>query len=102
MIDKLQISGLLRALAPASGHLPEKVAGAAAEEDFASVLAGFAQQTVETMRVGEQAAIDGLEGRASLQEVVDKVMAAEHALQSAMAVREKVVAAYLEISRMTI
>lgn len=71
-------------------------------EDFASLLAGFAKQSIETMRQGEQAAVAGISGAAPIQEVVDKVMAAEQALQSTLAVREKVVAAWLEISRMTI
>jgi flagellar hook-basal body complex protein FliE len=33
---------------------------------------------------------------------VESVMAAEQSLQTAVAIRDKVVAAYLEISRMTI
>jgi flagellar hook-basal body complex protein FliE len=37
-----------------------------------------------------------------VQQVVEAVMAAEQALQSAIAVRDKVVSAYLEISRMQI
>jgi flagellar hook-basal body complex protein FliE len=71
-------------------------------EDFASMLAGFATRSIETMRQGEQAAVAGINGAAPIQEVVDKVMAAEQALQSSLAVREKVVSAWLEISRMTI
>lgn len=71
-------------------------------EDFASMLAGFAKQSLNTMRQGEQAAVAGISGAAPIQEVVDKVMAAEQALQSSLAVRDKVVAAWLEISRMTI
>lgn len=54
------------------------------------------------MRQGEQAAVAGISGAAPIQEVVDKVMAAEQALQSTLAVREKVVAAWLEISRMSV
>lgn len=71
-------------------------------EDFTSLLAGLAKQSVDTMRQGEQAAIAGISGAAPIQEVVDKVMAAEQALQSTLAVREKVVAAWLEISRMSV
>ena len=37
-----------------------------------------------------------------MQQVVEAVMAAEQTLQSAIAIRDKVVSAYLEISRMAI
>jgi flagellar hook-basal body complex protein FliE len=43
-----------------------------------------------------------VQGRATTQQVVEAVMHAEHTLQSAVAIRDKVVAAYLEISRMQI
>ena len=43
-----------------------------------------------------------LQGKASVQQVVEAVMSAERQLQTAIAVRDKVVAAYLEISRMAI
>jgi len=72
------------------------------DRDFSSVLAGFAAQSIATMRQGEQAALGGITGTIPIQEVVDKVLAAEHALQSTLAVREKVVSAWLEINRMTI
>ena len=39
-------------------------------------------------------------GKASVQQVVEAVMSAEQTLQGAIAIRDKVVAAYLEISRM--
>lgn len=41
-------------------------------------------------------------GQASVQQVVEAVMSAEQSLQTALAVRDKVVAAYQEISRMQI
>jgi flagellar hook-basal body complex protein FliE len=37
-----------------------------------------------------------------VQQVVEAVMAAEQTLQSSIAIRDKVVAAYLEVSRMQI
>lgn len=102
MIDPIGKS-LLQPLGTGS---PARVPGAegsgVAGEDFASVLAGFMKNSVDTMRQGEQAAVAGIKGTAPIQEVVDKVMAAEQAMQSALAVREKVVSAWLEISRITI
>lgn len=71
-------------------------------DDFAAVLASYARQGIETMRQGEAAAVSGLSGTIPVQEVVGKVMAAEQALQAGIALRDKIVAAYLEVSRMTI
>jgi flagellar hook-basal body complex protein FliE len=51
---------------------------------------------------GEAAAIAGVDGQASVQQVVEAVMQAESTLQTAIAIRDKVVSAYQEISRMTI
>lgn len=70
--------------------------------DFASMLSNLLTDTVEAVHGAEVAAADGLSGRVPLQEVVDRVMTAEQSLQSALAVRDKVVTAYLEISRMSI
>ena len=55
-----------------------------------------------TLRNAEALSIAGVRGQASVQQVVDAVMTAEQSLQTAIAVRDKVVSAYLEISRMAI
>jgi flagellar hook-basal body complex protein FliE len=75
---------------------------AAAGEDFGTTLAGIAGDMVTTLRQAEQASFDGINGKADTREVVDAVMAAEQTLQTAIAIRDKVVTAYLEISRMQI
>ena len=84
-----------------------RVRGAAAATassgaDFGSVLANIATSAVDTLKAGEAAAISGLKGKASMQEVVQAVMSAEQPLQTALAIRDKVVSAYQEISRMQI
>jgi flagellar hook-basal body complex protein FliE len=56
----------------------------------------------DTMRAGEAASIAGVKGDASVQEVVNAVMSAEQQLRAAIAVRDRVVAAYQEVSRMQI
>ncbi len=61
-----------------------------------------ALSAIDTLKAGEAAAIAGMQGKASVQQVVEAVMSAEQTLQSAIAVRDKVVAAYLELSRMQI
>jgi flagellar hook-basal body complex protein FliE len=70
----------------------------AAGADFGAMLSQVASDAAGTVRIS----IDGVQGRATTQQVVEAVMQAEHTLQSAVAIRDKVVAAYLEISRMQI
>jgi flagellar hook-basal body complex protein FliE len=75
---------------------------AAAGPSFGQVLAEVASGAVNTMKAGEATAISGITGNASVQKVVESVMQAEQALQTAIAVRDKLVSAYQEISRMAI
>jgi flagellar hook-basal body complex protein FliE len=70
--------------------------------DFSSVLAKAALSAIETLKAGEATAISGVQGKASVQQVAEHVMAAEQTLQTAIVVRDKVVAAYLELGRMQI
>ncbi len=70
--------------------------------DFGSVLSQVANNTVDALKAGESAAIGGITGSRSVQSVVDAMLNAEQALQTAIAVRDKLVSAYQEISRMNI
>jgi flagellar hook-basal body complex protein FliE len=70
--------------------------------DFGAMLGALASSAVGAVRNAETISIAGIKGQSSVQQVVEAVMAAEQALQSAIAVRDKVVSAYLEISRMQI
>ncbi len=87
-----------------ASELPTRVGSAAAAgaADFSSVLAEVAAGAVETMKAGEATAIGGINGTRSVQDVVDSLLTAEQALQTAIAVRDKLVVAYQEISRMAI
>ena len=87
-----------------TGVTPVRAAATGATEagDFSSMLSQFAGNALATVHAGEAAAIKGITGGASTQQVVEAVMAAEQALQAGVAIRDKVVAAYLEISRMAI
>ncbi|KMO29862.1 flagellar hook-basal body protein FliE [Methylobacterium variabile] len=75
---------------------------AAAPADFGQIMASFATGVRDQVRAGEAASIAGIQGKASAQQVVEAVMSAEQSLQTAVAIRDKVVAAYLELSRMAI
>ena len=69
---------------------------------FSDMMAQVATSAVDTMKAGEAASIAGMQGKASVQQVVEAVMSAEQTLQTAIAIRDKVVAAYQEIARMAI
>ena len=77
-----------------------RAAGTVQGPDFSSVLAEVAAEGLQTLKSGEVAALAGLQGKASVQQVVEAVMSTEQTLQAAIAIRDKVVAAYQEISRM--
>lgn len=57
---------------------------------------------VQALRTAEATSISSLQGQASAIEVVEAIKNAEQALQTAISVRDKVVHAYQEISRMAI
>jgi flagellar hook-basal body complex protein FliE len=75
---------------------------AAPSENFTAVLADIAKQAASTVKAGEEAAIKGIQGQAPLQEVVQSVIRAQHALQTGLVLRDKVVSAYQDLIRMTI
>ena len=86
---------------------PGSVAGSASADeagamDFGSMLGQMATDAAAQLRASEQISIAGVQGKASVQQVVDAVMSAEQTLQGAIAIRDKVVSAYLELSRMSI
>ena len=70
--------------------------------DFGAMLTQMASDAASVVRNAEATSVAGIQGRASVQQVVEAVMSAEQTLQGAIAIRDKVVAAYLEISRMPI
>ena len=70
--------------------------------DFGAMLSHLASNAAGVVRQAEAMSIAGIQGTATVQQVVESVMAAEQTLQGAVAIRDKVVAAYLELSRMQI
>ncbi len=70
--------------------------------DFGTLMADMASNTVESMKNADNMAVQGITGEASTREVVDAVMQAEQALRTSIAIRDKIVTAYLETSRMAI
>ena len=70
--------------------------------DFASSVIDSANNFVKTLEKAEATSIAGVKGDASTYEVAGAVMEAEQALRMTIAIRDKIVSAYLEISRMQI
>ncbi len=77
-------------------------ASSASEADFGQVLANASANSVSALKSGEAASIAGLEGKASVQQVVELVLSAEQSLHTAIAIRDKIVSAYQALSQMAI
>ncbi len=101
-IDQLTSVSKLRSL----GNLPVKTSSAAAQPasaaDFSSVLSDMARQAASTIRASEETAMKGIQGQAPVQEVVQSVMRAQTSLQTALALRDKAISAYQDLTRMPI
>ncbi|HEY0265419.1 MAG TPA: flagellar hook-basal body complex protein FliE [Rhizomicrobium sp.] len=69
---------------------------------FSDFLSGAVKDSISTIRQGEQAATAQVAGKANLVDVVQSVNAAEITLDTVVAVRDKVVAAYQSIMNMAI
>lgn len=85
-----------------SAAFAQSTKATSSEVSFGDVLKQLANEGADTIKNGESAAIAGVHGQASMLQVVDAVMAAERSLQTMIAVRDKVVNAYQEISKMAI
>src|ERR1700742_3445398 len=70
--------------------------------NFSDFLSGAIKDSINTMRQGEHAASQQVQGKANLVDVVQSVNAAEITLDTVVAVRDKVVAAYQQIMNMPI
>lgn len=73
-----------------------------AESAFSKVLQDTAADAISNLNKAESAAAAGLQGKAGTREVVDAIMQAERSMQTAVAIRDKLVSAYHELSRMQI
>ncbi|MBL8582287.1 MAG: flagellar hook-basal body complex protein FliE [Rhizobiaceae bacterium] len=81
---------------------PSAAGAADAAGSFATLLSRAAEQTIDSLSTAEQASVQAMQGQTDTRTVVDAVMNAEQSLQAAIAIRDKIVAAYLEVSRMAI
>jgi flagellar hook-basal body complex protein FliE len=82
------------------GALPS-VEGAGSKS-FETLLGDALHNAVGTMRTGETAAAQGATGQGDLVGVVNAVTAAELTLETVVAIRDRVIAAYQDIMKMPI
>jgi flagellar hook-basal body complex protein FliE len=71
-------------------------------ESFADTLKGFAGDTVGALQEGEKAATSAATGKADLASVVTAISNAELMLQTVVTIRDKVIAAYQDITKTAI
>lgn len=73
-----------------------------ASASFSDFMSNIGTTFVDNIKDAEKKSTDGILGKASVREVVESVMNADQTLQTAMAFRDKIVSAYLEIVKMPI
>jgi len=105
MIPGLSVVGSLFGTSPLAQAAPvadqATKAAAAAVNSFGQVLDEVGE-AISNLKGSEAAAMSGLQGRTPVQNVVESVMNAERSLQTAVAIRDKLVSAYQTISQMAI
>ena len=110
MIESIKGVNSLFSTGPLSGVTSETsntVSAAAAQGtgtgmSFAQMMGDMATDAANSLKLSETKSFEAIQGKATTREVVDAVMNAEQALQTAIAIRDKVVTAYLEVARMQI
>jgi flagellar hook-basal body complex protein FliE len=86
---------------PEAGAAPSPVA-VAPSGGFGSMIEAMVTETATTMRAAETASARQVAGKGDLVDVATAIGSAEVALETMVAVRDRVVAAYSEIMRMQI
>jgi flagellar hook-basal body complex protein FliE len=92
-----------QALSNIGAGAPAAASGAAAPaSSFSDFLSGAMNNAVGTMKAGEQMATQQVAGQADIVDVVNSVNSAELTLDTVMAIRDKVIAAYQTVMQMPI
>lgn len=86
-------------LKPASGKVDQQ---ADAGGDFGKLLSNAVQGIVDQGRASDQKAMDLVNGKGDIVDVVTAISQTELAMQTMVTVRDKVISAYEEIMRMPI
>lgn len=84
------------------GNVLPKSGGSTGAAGFGEMVEGLVTGTADQMRVAEHASAQQVAGKGDLIDVVTAIGAAETALDTMVAVRDRVVSAYTDIMRMQI
>ncbi|HXQ51244.1 MAG TPA: flagellar hook-basal body complex protein FliE [Stellaceae bacterium] len=98
----INFADAVNAYASAGRMASTQAAPGAAGEGFGDMLRRAAAGVVDTVGKGEQASLQAAMGKADLANVTEAVNNAEVAVQTVVAIRDRVVQAYQDIMRMPI
>ena len=98
----LVTSAVSSILGPSQAASSATSTAASSGNSFSSMLASLSSDTVDKLKTSESMSVAGLQGKATTQSVVEAVMQGQEALQTALALRDKTISAFQEISRMAI
>ena len=102
MTDPVSLNPAIAAYGQALQRAQPDDADAVATPTFGALLEQTLSNAIDAGRNGETIATAAVAGGTGLQEVVEAVNAAELTLQTVVAVRDRMIAAYQEILRMPI
>ena len=107
MIDPISLISLVKGVGTTLGIGSDSTSvgqtvGASNSQSFVDVLKNTTSNMVHDLSNAETMSAKGITGDASTRDVVDAVMDADRSLQTAMAIRDKVVSAYLDVTKMPI
>lgn len=94
--------GVSRAQSLGGGSLSPTTVNGTEQQSFADVVKSAGESVVNTLNNAEAASIAGIKGDVGPYKVAAAVMEAEQTLRMTIAIRDKAVQAYQEISRMQI
>ena len=102
-IDTIRAAEIYAQVAKAAANAPgTEETAASARPNFSALVEDALTTTEQSLKAGEAAAAQAAAGEASLVDVVTAVSAAEVTLETAIAVRNRVIEAYQDILRMPI
>ncbi len=90
------------AVAAAAETPPPGAAESAASGGFGAMVSGLVSETAGSLKASEAASARQVAGKGDIIDVATAIGAAEAALETVVAVRDRVVSAYAEIMRMQI
>lgn len=96
------VGGIIEETLDASQGAQQATGGQPAGASFGEVLYSMGTEVMDNLKTAEVQSFKAISGEADTREVVDALMTAEQSLQTAIAIRDKLVTAYLEITRMQI